>query len=209
MVEMICVMAVLVGLVILSFPSLRGVLVRSQDVRCVSNLRQIGIAVQSYASEHNSDLPPSESEDSEWFNLNSKSWLREYGGGNSEERAKKLLRCPGDLTRAPVTDYKYYYSYAVNADLLLVYENGSPKKNSRPTKLHAVTRMILFADGVSNAENPGLVRKYPTILTSKTAATRVSSRHREGANCLFGDGSVQWLALKDAIEPTLYKSTME
>jgi len=206
LIEILVVLVIIASLAALLFPFIRKAIERSQEARCVSNLRNIGLAIGMYGADHNMELPPGNQDGDIWSNLNTKSWLREYGANGSEQGAKGLLRCPADLTSSPITDYKYYYSYTWNSDLLQAYKEGGPSKGRVPTKILKVQSKILFADGITNAEDPGKVPKYPPSTTYQNVVDRVSGRHHEGANCLWGDGSVRWVALKDTQNAALWRS---
>lgn len=203
--EMLVTAAIIAGLMALLVPSVNRALEKSRETRCLSNLRQIGQAVLLYAADHQMALPPGNRDGDEWFKLNSTSWLREYGAAGSERAATGLLRCPVDSTRAPVSDYKYYYSYTWNTHLLQAYVGGVPAHGRTPVKNFEAQRKILFVDGITHGEAPAQVAKYPPGTTSANAESRISSRHRGGANALFGDGSVQWLAKDAAINPDWYR----
>ena len=55
--EMLIVIAVIAVLGAVLFPVTRGVLMKSQKLRCQSNLREIGLALDQYCKEHNGRLP--------------------------------------------------------------------------------------------------------------------------------------------------------
>lgn len=208
LIEILVSAAIIAGLIALLLPAASHVMEKSRGARCLSNLKQIGQAVLLYGADHQMNLPPVKQDQSEWFKLNNPaSWLRKYGAAGSEEGAKGLLRCPADPTGPPFTDYKHYYSYSANADLLDVYIDGVPVRGGTPVtpvKAFEAQRKILFADGLTQGEAPGLINKYPSLLTHKNAENRISSRHHGGAYCLFGDGSVQWLSKQAAIDPDWY-----
>lgn len=196
--------AIIVILAVLLVPQALRMIEGSRESRCISNLRAFGLAVHLYAVDNNMNLPPGNADGVEWFKLNDKKcWLREYGANGSEEAAKRLLCCPSDETPrmdTPFASYRYYYSYGWNVELLLAYVDGAPANGHSPVKLAEAQRKILFADGISHAENPAMVAKYPLSIYRKRPFAGISSRHHGGANALFGDGSVSWLSPND---PTL------
>jgi len=204
LIEVLVSAAIIAGLIALLLPVASRAVEKTRGARCLSNLKQIGQAVLLYVPDHQMNLPPVKQDESEWFKLNPASWLRKYGAAGSEEGAKGLLRCPADPTGPPFTDYRYYYSYSANANLLDVYIDGVPAHGRIPVKAFEAQRKILFADGLTQGEAPGLISKYPALLTHKNAESRISSRHYGGAYCLFGDGSVQWRSKQSAIDPDLY-----
>lgn len=58
LVEILIVISLIGILVALMIPSMEGMRNRSTLMRCAANLRQIGIAANAYASEHNGYFPP-------------------------------------------------------------------------------------------------------------------------------------------------------
>jgi len=57
MVEVIVVVGILGLLVAISVPAVQMVMDRSAEAGCLNNLRQIGVALQSYAADHDGRLP--------------------------------------------------------------------------------------------------------------------------------------------------------
>ena len=55
--EMLVVIAVIAVLTTILFPVLGSVRASAQSARCVSNLRQVGVAIQAYASDNKGTLP--------------------------------------------------------------------------------------------------------------------------------------------------------
>ncbi|HWL52571.1 MAG TPA: H-X9-DG-CTERM domain-containing protein [Chthoniobacteraceae bacterium] len=200
----IVVAAILAGIF---FPLAGRVVQRSQEARCLSNLRQIGLAVFLYAGEHRSQLPPGQEEGIMWFNLKT-SWLGKYGRATSLDKAP-LLRCPLDKTASPVADYQFYYSYGWNSHFLQVHANGLPPYGRSFARLSEAGGKILFADGLSHAEDPANVAKYPSALAVKNVAQRLSRRHRGGVQALFGDGRVVWLGREEAARAVLWERELD
>lgn len=202
--QVLVVVGIVAALASVIYPATIRMVDDAKQSGCIANLRKIGVAVLLYAADHQGDLPPGNSDGVEWFKLNGDSWLRKYGGNDSELGAKKIMVCPGDRTQPPTTDYKYYYSYTWNAEMLQAYVGGVPAHGRASVKSQAALQKILFADGLTQAEAPGSV-KYPPAITSQNAAQRLSERHQKGLNVLFGDGRVQWLSKEDAAKPELLK----
>lgn len=200
-VELLAVLAVLVTMLALLYPVFGKLWEMRHTARCAQNLRLFGQAVYLYAADHKLTLPPNKDSD-DWFNLNS-SWLTKYGGGSSVGALQKSLRCPADPTGPPATNYRYYYSYSINADLFLAYVNGVPAHGRAPVPLSKVLTKILFVDGLSHGEAPDIIDKYPYIMVPKNAAQRLSPRHQGKLNALFGDGSVRLMTKEEALRPEL------
>jgi prepilin-type N-terminal cleavage/methylation domain-containing protein/prepilin-type processing-associated H-X9-DG protein len=55
--ELLTAIAVLALLAVLGIVAYQGVMDRARDAQCITNLRQIGVGIAGYASEHNNRLP--------------------------------------------------------------------------------------------------------------------------------------------------------
>ena len=57
LIELLIVIAIMAVLAAISVPAVNKVLASSRSSKCLSNLKQIGIAVLAYPIENNGDLP--------------------------------------------------------------------------------------------------------------------------------------------------------
>jgi prepilin-type N-terminal cleavage/methylation domain-containing protein/prepilin-type processing-associated H-X9-DG protein len=62
LIELLAVVAIISLLITLVFPATQTLLLRANSVRCGNNLRQIGIAVLLYATDHDHRLPEIETD---------------------------------------------------------------------------------------------------------------------------------------------------
>ncbi len=207
LVEILVVIVLIATLLGIFFPLAGRMAQRSQEARCLSNLRQLGLAVFLYAGEHQSRLPPGKEGSVLWFNLKS-SWLGKYSQAVSMSMAP-LLRCPSDKTGPPVADYQFYYSYTWNSHFLQVHTDGKPPHGRSFARLGEAGQKMLFVDALTHAEAPSQVPKYPGALAAKNAAETLSRRHRGGVQALFGDGRTLWLSREEAIQPTLIERELD
>src|SRR6266571_3611568 len=65
LIELLVVIAIIAILAALLLPALAGAKERGRRVKCLSNLRQLGIAAQIYADQNNEKLPQSDGS-SQW-----------------------------------------------------------------------------------------------------------------------------------------------
>jgi len=106
--ELGVVLAVLGLLAAISIPAVAAAMDRSREARCLSNLRQIGLAVQAYASDHDQNLPDlaaGRSSRSEAVPVMDEVLLP-YAG------SAEVFRCPADSRRLhESTGTSYFWNY--------------------------------------------------------------------------------------------------
>lgn len=198
LVELLVVLAVVMLLAALAVPSLLNMQDKAKQAACLSNLRQIGVAVSLYAADNNADLPPNRHNQTDavpsgfyWQDM-LKPYLVDYGSiADSTSTNSGVFWCPADKPRAN----KYAtQSYGYN-----VYRGGNPTRNENVSKIvgeSSPANCVYLID----MTRPTLTtcsfsfRTWPFSGGSDTppaGAVRVDFRHGNNANGLMLDGSVQ------------------
>jgi prepilin-type N-terminal cleavage/methylation domain-containing protein/prepilin-type processing-associated H-X9-DG protein len=164
LVEVAVVVAILGLLAALAVPAIGVALDRSREARCLSNLRQIGLAVQAYAADHDQNLPDLRA------GRNSKS---EHGPVMDEVLlpyvgSAEVFRCPADQRGLfESTGSSYFWNY-----LPVLKDDGT--KNLRLPSLE-------FA--LTGAQDPGRI----PLVVDKEAFHGGGKR----SNILYADGSAR------------------
>ena len=57
LVEMLVVLAIIGGLAAIIYPISRSMIAKSREAACISNLRSLGVGLQTYLQEHNDKMP--------------------------------------------------------------------------------------------------------------------------------------------------------
>ena len=218
------VVIVIVGLLAgLGIPAVNRGLDAAKTAGCANNLKQMGIAVQRFAAEHDGYLIKS------WFNQGPNfpnggndwdyspadwaGWDRvvldtlELGtmGPNGKrvytEKTASLCRCPADKTKGNV--FSNYLvgvgaipnSYRFNASMQRVGEEKAVKMVSIPSP----SKLILVVDGVFKSYHH--VRTDDAVDIGKISPSNsnnvATTRHGGAANYLFADGHVERLKWAD------------
>ncbi len=185
MIELLVVIAIIAVLAALLLPALSRAKARAQSIKCVSQLKQMGLATEMYASDNNERLPGDQH--------NLPSWLSSLAAYNGTA----IYKCPTEKTRI--------YTYAVN-DLLTPRPAGAPtlnfsKRNSVPSHSETMWMSELveeiigqdhfhFADYRNSPEPSNPAGAYsPKGFIGQVDATR----HHLSANYLYLDGHVSTL----------------
>lgn len=117
LVELLVVVAVLALLLAILMPALRGARVQAQRVQCLSNLRQLGTALQMYAADHRGRAMPLAYTTSDvigegpplyWWGTNDEAGVDHSRGFTwmylqSDLRAASVYECPAQ----PVGSYEF------------------------------------------------------------------------------------------------------
>jgi prepilin-type N-terminal cleavage/methylation domain-containing protein/prepilin-type processing-associated H-X9-DG protein len=203
--ELLVVLAIIVILAALLLPAVSKSKEKAKRTACQNNVRQLQLALQMYAGDHNDQLPP-----------------RSYQGGaiwidrlEPYYRDRKLLHCPVDP--ADVAD-----SYLMNGfiDFFLVRSFsgnwdqffGAYKTGGFPgLKLSSILEpgnTVTFGERKANSNNDAYMDIWPPEYGSDHLLEVDHGKHRSGSgertggsNYGFADGSVRFLKYGAAFSP--------
>jgi prepilin-type N-terminal cleavage/methylation domain-containing protein/prepilin-type processing-associated H-X9-DG protein len=182
--ELLCVIAVIAILAALLLPALSEARARARRIECVSQLRQLGVAFQSFAHDHNSRFPmsvPATAGGALEFVQNASSVkgdfffaFRQFQTLSNELVSPKLLVCPAD-SRSPATNFASLQNVNVS------YFVGVDADYAQPNSL---------LSGDRNLTNDSAGRSTILRLGPLSPLRWTAGLHRFKGNLLFADGHV-------------------
>lgn len=207
--ELLIAIAIIGILAALIVPALASALDAANAVTCASNLRQMAVAVRTYASQHGGWLPTAEpqklqtSEQSDpryWF-LNPAlletmgTAVRKDAGGKvlGPPRQGSVLICPSHDDPCVSRDGQpltYALSYGINGTLGLAGRPDHTEKRAL-SEFRSASETLLFADAWGRSHAPGVV------LYRGCVAGHWAFRHSGRANAAFLDAHVEALGPED------------
>jgi prepilin-type N-terminal cleavage/methylation domain-containing protein/prepilin-type processing-associated H-X9-DG protein len=201
LVELLVVIAIIALLVGLLMPALARAKALARTANCLSNLRNIGLALGMYGSENREHMPPSscdltENVDEWWLHR-----LQPY------TETYLMYACPSDESenflnwedpppREQWSDY-HWASYATNMQL---EEGDFDQRDELPRPSQTVFSAEIPSDHTGDHIHSDMWIWRGYFMRDQPRADIAYDRHLERANYLFADVHVQTLRLEETIE---------
>jgi len=210
LVELLVVIAIIGLLISLLIPALGHARDQAKAVACLSNLRQLGMAMKMYAEEYE-DQVPRDADHVNWILV-----FRPYLGWSArveDYQELEVYNCPKYPLMEQTVDY------VINAWTFADRNKREGEEAGGATKLSVFERpdsTIYLADSEDGAWRPILrnaddlrsgaadsldIYRTSHLPSAPDGVRRVArERHREGCNCLYVDGHVDYMRAKDITE---------
>jgi prepilin-type N-terminal cleavage/methylation domain-containing protein/prepilin-type processing-associated H-X9-DG protein len=196
LIELLVVIAIIALLAAMLLPALARAKESARATQCLSNMRQLGVAVRLYSDDNGDQFPRSQHSA---FANGLMPWERTIAPllGSSTTLWTNLLtgvyHCPTDRKPAPWSyGFNVYYELGADDDY-----TGKPETWRRTTQVPKPAATVLFAENTSGADHI-----MPHFWSTPSDAEDVDSkRHREKANYTFADGHGQLLPFSRIYSP--------
>ena len=198
LIELLVVISIIAILAAMLLPALGRARQKARQIACLSQLKQIAIAVESYSSDSADFLPNSTitiggtNYSNHWVYL-----LAEYTGVQATSAA--AIDCDGTIFKCPSAEFKYlpstvkyYGGYGHNYGHLGYNQGGADGGVDRWVKLTEVEKpveTIYLGDGVCDPiDNSAWWFRYAYIYKVSTHGQLYYTRHLNRTNLLWLDG---------------------
>jgi prepilin-type N-terminal cleavage/methylation domain-containing protein/prepilin-type processing-associated H-X9-DG protein len=228
LVELLIVVGIIAVLIALLLPSLQRAREHANRIACLSNLRQLGMAVIMYTN-NNRGYFPAPSADSGLVTADPNAWNRDdwiywrpgrdpnesalvpYLAGRFDER---LYRCPSDVIENHInspTWGRYDYSYSINDQICNKFRG--PGQQIKVTQVRKPWQKILFIDESAETIDDGnwapthwfVLGDKKNLLSNRHERNREISQDNArfkagGGNVSFVDGHAGFITRRDSQE---------
>lgn len=186
LIELLLVITIIAILAALLLPALARAREMARQVVCTSNLRQMGLAFQMYATDNGGFLPRLMAPTKEWFEVITPYLSMKPCPGETDRHRSRIKQCPSAPQRSASVTFNY--SYKFNNRLRRTQPEGSSSQVNVPFRrigsIPFPSKTILVFDGVADGNSGAHIDPMGRWM-------QAARRHGGRANLLFVDGHVR------------------
>jgi len=216
LIELLVVIAIIAILAAMLLPALSKAKKKAQQAQCMSNLKQLGLAMVMYVSDYNDNFPASGSNGEGWH---TEDWIYWQRPGDGVQRflsqsqlvtemktgmGSNIFLCPAVLKFPYINGYPYSYSMNANANVAdgfaLQYDANGVAYPFKMSKVRRASEKLMMTEEANYAteQPPGAAAAGSALgpddgrldlQTNTLSGNLIGLRHSiKGGNCNFPDG---------------------
>ena len=194
LIELLVVIAIIAILAAMLLPTLARAKEKAARIQCVSQLRQVGMAMRAFANEHRDLFPPQVELIDGGTRTRPDAW-ESFAVLASELVTPRILICPSDKTRKPAADFSDQpqgFSSLTNRNKTLSYFVGTHAYSRQSQSLLAGDSNITNSLGVLERCGPANLSSGAMSLdpTRSSDIKWARSLHGNVGNICLADGSI-------------------
>lgn len=204
LIELLVVIAIIAILAALLSPALSQAREKARQIKCIGNLRQIGLAIVMYANDHEGYMLPNNQADGIpgfWVNVLSETYLQGKSGGTTWHNA---FGCPSDRTpydhiwTAAKEELSYGYNNSMGDAEYYSWWPALQSRHSFKNIYQVPPDTALVTEVRIDSNMSGYYMRWN--VTQYDAGSLLSFPHTGGniANVLFLDGHVEPISTAQA-----------
>jgi prepilin-type N-terminal cleavage/methylation domain-containing protein len=191
LIELLVVIAIIAILAALLLPALGKAKARAQRVACVSNLREVGVALQLWSEDRTGRLPWRTLADDGGTKGLPEAW-QHFIVVSNEAVTPKILVCPDDRERQPADGWSSMgQGFAALRNGVLSYFIGTDC-NLGYTHMHAIGDRNVTGEDGRHCDTAEIATGITSLRTNNASWSQ--ALHEGNGNLALGDGSVHQLS---------------
>jgi len=203
LIELLVVIAIIAILAAILFPVFARARENARRASCISNLKQIGLAVMMYTQDYDEMLPPC-------WNINSTTPPIGSAGTYWQwpniiypyTKSAQVYYCPSSSSTASPTSK----NYGADSQVMTPYNGRSLASVESPAQKYMIMDFSEYSADNSYITGTPITNYYLPgkgngggVCTSADPAECTTGRHFDGVNMAFADGHVKWLKSSEVV----------
>ena len=192
LIELLVVIAIIAILAAILFPVFARAREKARQTSCLSNCKQMGLAVMMYCQDYDETYPALQMPLAEPFTYNGFSHhnMLWYMAIEPYHRNVQVFNCPS----SEVTwrgQYTGNTRYGVNAELTYYWQTSRVPATMAEVRIPAETIVIADSDWTRSTNDYGWSNSWALRRTPHVSRF-IPARHNDGANITYADGHAKW-----------------
>jgi len=193
LIELLVVIAIIAILAAILFPVFAKAREKARQASCLSNAKQLALAVLQYAQDYDEKMPMGRHQSNP-----TNAWQGWDVLVMPYCKNVQIFKCPSDPRSA--TAPAYVCSYGVTCDAA-VSAMGGINTGQAIGGIYRPAELLMFCAGMAASYTHRPVG-VGAICTCSDTATALTFRHNDGTNVAFCDGHGKWLAKTNVVYNT-------